>query len=137
MADVFSALVRELLRTHITSFEKLEFLRLLHQRPDEQWTPLALAERIGVSDIVASDALRELQANGLIACEGAAGNELFRYAPANASLSDACDDLVLALETQRAAVLGFMSVNAIDRVRSDAIRAFADSFVFVTKKSDP
>ena len=52
------------------------------------------------------------------------------------SLAERTGALAHACEQQRAELMSVMSTHAIERLRSGAMRAFADSFVFGQKKPD-
>lgn len=133
--DAIPADVRQLLREHLTGFERLEIALLLRAHPHEDWDVAALTRQTGIAAELALEALQGLKAAGLIATP--AGNALsFRYGPANPARAAAMDRLARVYREQRAAVMSLMSVQAIERIRSRSIRAFADSFVFTRKKSD-
>jgi hypothetical protein len=130
-AEPFSEQVRFFLREHMTSFERLEVLLLLHGNPSEELTASDVARRLTIREELVAEALHGLAQGGLLGVRSGA----FRFAPATPALGTAVRALAIAYQDQRAAVLSTMSMNAIERIRSGPVRAFADSFVF-KKKND-
>jgi hypothetical protein len=127
--------VRSFLRDHLTSFECLELLLLLHRRA-EPANADALARQTGIAVELVFAALLELESSQLVRRSGTEP-PAFRFAPATAELARAVDDLESVYRDQRAAVMSEMSINAIGRIRSGTLRAFSDAFVFGKKKRDP
>jgi hypothetical protein len=127
--------VRALLRNHIVSFEQLQVLLLLHSGSQEPWSVDAISNALHIDSALVAAALDALQAIRLVNREPAHRKSPVRYAP-DAPLSPAVDALAQSFESHRAAIMSIMSTNAIERVRSGAIRAFSDSFVIKKKDSD-
>jgi hypothetical protein len=127
--------VRNLLRDHVTSFECLELLLLLHRRPEPAGAEV-LARDTGIAVELVIAALAALESSQLVR-PNATEPTAFRFAPATADLARAVDDLERLSRDDRAAVMSEMSVNAIGRIRSGTLRAFSDAFVFGKKKRDP
>jgi predicted transcriptional regulator len=133
MNDELHEKTRALLRDTITSFEMLEIVLLMRAQPDESWTAGALASRAHLPDDVAIRALQGLLAGGLVQGAGSPANATsgpqYQYRPVNAGLAAAADWLAQDFTERRAAVLSTLSTNAIERLRSGALNAFADAFV--------
>ena len=55
------------------------------------------------------------------------------YAPANPDLAHAVEVLARVYETDRAALMNVMNASAIERLRTKAMRAFADAFIIRKK----
>lgn len=127
--------VRSFLRDHLTSFECLELLLLLHRRI-EPASADALARQTGIAVELVLAALLQLESSQLVR-RSATEPPAFRFAPATAELTRAVDDLESVYRDQRAAVMSEMSINAIGRIRSGTLRAFSDAFVFGKKKRYP
>jgi hypothetical protein len=121
-----------LLREHLTMFEQLEALLYLRIHQGSEYDLTALGDALGIQPEHLIVALNGLLTSGLIAVGSHQG--LYRFAPHSAELIDAVELLALAYREQSAAVLSTMSVNAIERIRSGPMRAFADSFVLGGKK---
>jgi hypothetical protein len=134
MTGEFPEAVKALLRDHVTSFEKLEVLLLLSGEPHQAWTTASLSSRVHVPEDLIVEALDALQRSRLVGSTAGAGQRVVRYAPATAELAHAARELLRVFPDQRAAIIGFMNANAIERVRSGAIRTFADAFIL--KKED-
>jgi len=134
MNDELHEKTRALLREAITSFEMLEIVLLMRSRPDVSWTAAAVAGRVHIADELVARALQALHqvrlASMIDAPPGSKGGPLFQFRPANAELAAASEALALDFTERRAAVLSTMSTNAIERLRSGALSAFADAFVF-------
>jgi len=127
--------VRDFLRDHLTSFECLELLLILHSR-SEPASAEALSVRTGIAIELVTPALAALESSQLLQ-RNATTPPSFRFAPATPELTRAVDDLERLNREQRAAVMSEMSVNAIGRIRSGTLRAFSDAFLFGKKKGDP
>lgn len=123
--------LREFLRAYIDSFECLEVLLLL-RRERTAWTAEALCTRLNTRAPLVDDALTTLVRAGLldIALQDMNLPTAYTYA----GESSAHDAIVASLETayrdERIRIMQLMSTNAIDRLRTSALRAFADAFIF-------
>jgi len=121
--------VRAFLRDYIDSFESLEVLLLLY-RERTAWTADELSRRFKIRAPVIDDALASLVRARLVNTTEQNVLTSYRYANED-SVRDA---LVASLERtyrdEPIQVMQLMSANAIERLRSGAIRAFADAFVF-------
>jgi DNA-binding IclR family transcriptional regulator len=124
--------VRAFLRDHVESYEQLELLFLLRQEHAREWTAVQFAERTGLPADEIDTALAALQRAGCVG-ERATGTGAVRYAPCDARLAATIDELALANEQNRLAIIKLMSANAIERVRN-ATQEFADAFVIGRKK---
>jgi hypothetical protein len=133
--------VRQLLRDHVEVYEELETLLLLHGRRDRIWDVDAVADALKIPTANAAAALERLRGCGLaehVAVEGveAGGRRTgFRLSARRPGLADTVARLAACYEDQRHVIIRLMNANAIERIRTSAMRAFADSFV-VGKKKD-
>jgi hypothetical protein len=127
--------VRLLLRDHLTSFECLELLLVLHRRAAPA-SAESLSRDTGLAIELALPALAALESSQLIR-RADTQPPTFRFAPATAAVARTVDHLERLYRDQRAAVMSEMSVNAIARIRSGTLRAFSDAFLFGKKKEDP
>jgi hypothetical protein len=57
------------------------------------------------------------------------GRSMYGYRPSTAELTRLVDALTFAFEDERLALVRLMNENAVERVRTAAMRLFADSFV--------
>jgi DNA-binding GntR family transcriptional regulator len=120
---------QELLVDTIETLEKLEVVRLLVRQ--EPRTIDALTTELGLPPTVTRDALRELEARGVL-CEESVG---WRLDP-RSSKRDAVFALVQLYDQDRLGVLNRMTKIALERIRANAARTFADAFVVRTRKKD-
>jgi DNA-binding IclR family transcriptional regulator len=139
MNDELGEKTRALLRESITSFEMLEILLLLRAHPDLSWTVSSVAARVHMPDDLVARALEALRARQLVRSGVpplAPGSRDYTYGPGTTELAAAAEELVRDFAERRAAVLSTMSTNAIERLRSGALSAFADAFVLGSKRKD-
>jgi hypothetical protein len=126
--------VQAFLRLRIETYEQLELLRLLHREPAKHWSATELGEQLRISPELAEAAAQALQAAGLADRSSTAPVIHYNYYQAD-PLTNATVDRVLELyRDQPLQILKLMSSNAIERVRTAALRTFADAFVL---KKDP
>jgi hypothetical protein len=128
--------VRSFLRGKIASFEQLEALLLLWRRPGEAFSPGSVAEALRIADVVALEALEHLRGENLLDVRVSAEGMTFLYGPGSHALTRLVDQVAEAWDRNRLAVMNLMSSNAILRVRTHALRTFADAFLVGKKKDD-
>lgn len=121
-----------LLRERLKSFEQLEVLLLLRARAGAGLTPAQASAAIRLDAELIAIALQDLVSAGLLQNEDA----IYRYRPATPALADAVEALATEYRDRHAAVMSQMNVNAIERIRSGSLKAFADSFVLNKRKDD-
>ncbi len=112
---------------HIDSYEQLEILLLLRLEATEAWSELRIGERLGLSATLTSDAVTALIAHGLVRRQG--DGPRCAFAPSSEALDEAVTALARSYTSQRLEIVRLMSANAIKRMRTDTLRAFADAFV--------
>lgn len=134
-APDLSAELKGFLRGWVTSYEQLQTLLLLHRRRDDSFSPQSVAEVLHVSEVATTEALEHLCRVTLVSVQVASGTRSFRYAPGSIHLSGLVDQLADAWDRHQLVVMNLMSSNAIERVRTRAIRTFADAFI-LGKKTD-
>jgi len=136
MNDQLGDKTRTLLRDFITSFEMLEIFLLLHANAGQVWSVAEVTQRVQIADDLAVRALESLSARRLILSSPPLAPGRFQYAPDNRDLADAADELARDFSERRAAVLSTLSTTAIERLRSGALNAFADAFIFGGRRKD-
>jgi hypothetical protein len=136
MNDELGDKTRTLLSDFITSFEMLEIFLLLHANARRDWSATEVAEHVRIADDLAVRALESLAARRLIRGSPPLPAGRFQYAADRRDLADAADALAHDFSERRAAVLSTMSTNAIERLRSGALNAFADAFILGSKRKD-
>jgi hypothetical protein len=120
--------VQAFLRDHIHAYEQLEAAVRCHREPARWWTEETLAEALRIGLESAAEALATLAAAGIVERADAPG------ATAQYRAGRTCAPIVARLaelyETDRLQIIRLMNENAVHRVRTNAMRAFADAFVF-------
>lgn len=123
------------LRERVESFEQLEILLLLHRDQNESWTAANVAAELRLSQGLAGDALDHLCRGNLLDVRVGKDSLVFRYAAGTPELVAAVDRLARAYRERRIDVLRLLSTQAVDRVRTSAIRLFADAFLIGGSKT--
>lgn len=124
-----------LLQEHVHSYEQLEILVMLRGWRGEELVDQAVAQALGIPVESAAGALRQLAETGVL--ESIAQSDLqSRYRGPRDDFKLAIDGLAEAYKESRLEVMRLMTVNAIRRMRTDAMRAFADAFVVGKKRND-
>jgi len=131
-----SAEVKSFLRGRITSYEQLQTLLLLRQRRAESLSARFVAETLHVSESAAAEALEHLSSVTLAEVQLGSGTPSFKYVPGSVHLGELVDQLADAWEHNQLVVMNLMSSNALERVRTGALRRFADAFIIGKKKTD-
>lgn len=132
--EAIAADVRDLLRDHVWSYEQLEILLALHAQPDHIWDVQAIAAQLNISLDAASEALEHLCRSNLASGHGQP--RVFTYDPSSAARRATVDRLARTHDEQRVEIIKLMSANAMDRLRTAAMRAFAEAFVLRRKQKD-
>ena len=119
---------KALLRDHIESFEQLEILLLLHRRAGDTLDSDSIAVELKLDFDTVTEALGHLCRGRLVVrVEGEA--RVFRYGPDRPGMDAAVSNLAESYDENRLDVINLMNTNAIERVRTSAMRAFANSFL--------
>lgn len=125
--------VRTLLFEHIETHEQLAAVLLLRTDRQQAWTNRSLAEELKITESIAEETLRHLVHHGLLVCADPRSLQ-YKYAPGTPELDERVNHLAKAYQTHWADILKLMSENAIVRVRTSVMGAFADAFVVPAKK---
>lgn len=126
--------LQDFVRAAIESYEHLATLLLLHRERNRDWSEDELNSALGIPAPLIRAALLGLCERHLVASTH--GESPLRYRYATASASDALvERLEIEYRQNPARLMRLLSACAIERVRTSAIRAFADSFVL--RKKDP
>lgn len=119
--------VLEFLRAHIDSHEQLEILLLLRREGPAWWSSHRIRSVLDIPEELVGKALTRLMARGLLATQGEPPQ--WAYAAASPQMAETVDQLVRSYEIHRFEIVGLMSGNAIERMRTQTLQAFADAFV--------
>jgi len=117
--------VRDLLSEVVDSFEKLEIVVHVVREGSALAAPADIAKAVGMPVDEVEQCVRYLRGEGVFDPSGP-------WAPAVTALLDMYDN-------DRIQLLNLLTKTALDRVRKQAARAFADAFVLkpAKKKGDP
>jgi DNA-binding transcriptional regulator PaaX len=118
--------LRQFLFERVATYEELEILLLLRRKEGQAFSVAGVAKELGASNEDCRAALQNLERQGLLA--SAEEPPRFRYAPSDSVLAQRVEELAAAYQDQRILVVQMMSGNAVARVRTAAIRTFADAF---------
>ena len=125
--ESLSVEVQTLLRERIGSYEQLHVLLLLFKQRKE-WSEDEITTEVRISRSEVAVTLSALVANQLISPSSAAAEAKYRY------LSGAHDavveELVRSYHERPIAIIRLLAGRSIERIRADALRAFADAFLF-------
>ncbi|MFZ5894612.1 MAG: hypothetical protein ACOY0T_26355 [Myxococcota bacterium] len=119
--------VRQFLMVYVHTFEDLEVLLAARRLQGTAFAPDAIAQTLCMDVDSAALALGKLSDVGLIAPRSA-DPLTYEYRPP-AALAVRVDELSEAYETQHLLVITAISSNAITRVRTSAIKTFAEAFM--------
>jgi predicted transcriptional regulator len=120
--------VRTFLRDYIDSYEGLEVLLLL-RRVRTAWTTEALCARLKTSATLIDRTLATLVRARLVNSANQNVPTSYTYAEEDETRDAILCALDRAYREEPIEVIQLMSTNAIERLRTGAIRAFADAFI--------
>ncbi len=129
MVGNLSEALQAFLHDSISSYEELEALLLLVRASHRSWTDDEVAEALKVPVDRIEPALGALAAvEGLLAVDDQKQPRRCQFAPKNELLREVVEELATAYAEQRLSIMQLMSTNALNRVRSVAIRGLANAF---------
>lgn len=116
--------VRRFLSEHVATYEELEVLLHLVRHADSSWSVRSLARQLDLPVENCESALITLHEHGLLHKDDSG----FRFDPAEDWLATQARELESTYRRQRFTVVEMMSKNAVERMRSAALRTFAQAF---------
>jgi hypothetical protein len=125
--------LKRLLTAHIESYEHLAILVFLYGERPRAFTSAALSDSLKISAGLVSAALASLQQAHLVRAPSASPPH-YAYDDSNPALAASVEVLAREYAENPVRIIQLMSSNAIERVRTAALHAFADAFIF---KKDP
>jgi len=131
-ADIPEA-VRALLSDRIHTYEQLETVVLLFRRSDQQWTAAMVSDELRLSTEAAREALQGLAAQSVLRVTSEASTLRYVWEP---DLQPVVDNLIRIYDENRLELMSIMTTNAIERMRTGALRAFANAFLLGGKRDD-
>ncbi len=108
---------------------------LLQAQAARAWTAMAVSAGTRLDVELIRDAMSGLAGSGLIRQNPSDPLE-HQYHPSTPQLASAVEELAADYREQNATVMSQMSANAIERIRSGTLKAFADAFVLSKRKGD-
>jgi hypothetical protein len=118
----------------VETLEELAILACLHERGSEGATQAAVAQAIGFPPAVTERALEQLSTRGTITCSALEPAE-YRFEPPDATRAMFAR-VFAEYHANPLSVMRLMTANAIERVRTAALRTFADAFRIGGPKSN-
>lgn len=115
--------VRRLVHEHLPSMEHVELLLLLVNSTDQSFLPSDAARELQVEPEATSRRLADLADSRLVAREGPAGMERYRYAPADLDLRNAVEQLADAYRTRPVSL-----IRVVYERPPESAQRFADAF---------
>jgi hypothetical protein len=120
--------LRLFLRDHVPGYEELQALLVVAREAGQDWTESEVAESLNVPVEPISSALDSLVSTGMVEVVRRGNLTAYRYAPTTDILREEVAGLQRAYSEQPLIVMQMMSTNAMERVRTAALRRFADAF---------
>jgi len=121
--------VRTLLRTRIETYEQIEVLRVLQSDPQREWNSEELGEQLHLAPQFVEVALEALDSGGFVRRSAPEASRRGCYSPATAEIKASAERLLHEYRERPLRVIQLISTYAIERLRTGALRAFADAFV--------
>jgi hypothetical protein len=118
-----------LLQSGVESYEQLLILLHTHGSHPREWSAEDLSTHLNMSPAIIQHALQRLEAGHLLGRRSMHGADRYAYSPSNAALEQAVADLARVYGQNPLLIIRVMSNNAIQRVRTAALRTFADAFL--------
>jgi DNA-binding IclR family transcriptional regulator len=135
VSDFVSDDVRAFLRENIESYEELEVLLLLQRESVGPWNARALAARLHLPAPLLHEALGALRSRKLVDRWFDGTEECYRLA-ADMAANETLASLATLYASHAVEIIKLMSTHSIERIRTAALRSFADAFVFRKDKKN-
>jgi len=129
-----SAELAQFLRDHVESYEHLLLLLLLQSEPARQFEVDELSSSLRLPAELVSGALDALARGALL--ETSPAGRRYRFAPADPRQGELARALDATYAKQPALIMQTLSANAIRRMRTGALHAFANAFVLRKDKEN-
>src|SRR5690349_8474455 len=126
--------LRRFLFEHVEDLEELEVLACLHDRREEA-TLAVIADEIRFPARTVLPVLERLAARGIVSCTALEPAQ-YRFEAPDAEARQRFEEVFAAYRANPSALMKLMTSNAIDRVRTAAMRTFADGFRLKGPKSN-
>ena len=133
-ADRIPEAAEALLRECIYTFDELEVLLLLHSDRERRWEIPDVAGRVRLGELDTAAVCAALVARQLITEDRTGPRPAFALGGARPGLDAAMTALAGVASDSRLTIIRIMNANAVDRLRTNAARAFSDAFLMRTRK---
>jgi hypothetical protein len=121
--------VQKLLRDHIESYEQLELLLIMRANRGLSWTEDTLSGRLRIGSSLVRGALEGLESAGFLAGRADRGEKHYVYVCQSDDVEATIGRLDAAYREYPIPIIKLMSANAIERLRTAALRTFTDAFI--------
>lgn len=121
--------VQVFLREHIESYEQLELLLIVRADRESRWTEGSLGTRLRLSPSPVRAALDRLAAAGFVERQAHSGEDSYAYVCQSEETEATIAQLAASYREYPIPIIKLMSANAIERLRTAALRTFSDAFV--------
>jgi class 3 adenylate cyclase len=135
-ADDIPGDVERLLFEALESYEQLEALLLLVEEPHLRRGADDVAAKLGMPEEAAREALDHLRERGLAVASATGDRVLYGYGAPSPDRDAAIRALARIYRERPAEIAKRMTANAIERLRTSAIRTFSDAFLLRGSKKD-
>lgn len=132
-SDEIPESIKAFLFERIHSHEELEVVLLMARADELRWTEEAIAAELKIAVSLVRDALKALRNRDIVDALTENARTHFRT---RENQKAPLAQLVQLYDQQRLEIVMLMSANAIERVRTGAMRTFADSFFLGRKRDD-
>lgn len=127
--------VQILLRDHIESYEQLEMLLLMRSDTVASWTEEMLGERLRMTLSLVQAALAGLKLAGFVEARAHGSAQRYSYLGQSANVETTISRLAAAYRENPIPIIKLMSANSLERLRTAALRTFADAFILRKDKN--
>jgi predicted transcriptional regulator len=121
--------VAAFLHDHVESYEQLELLLLMHANRGTDYTAEALSSQLHIHSSLVQAAVEALQSSGFLEARRHGGETRHAYHSQSEAVEATIGRLAVAYRETPIPIIKLMSANSIDRMRTAAMRAFADAFI--------
>lgn len=123
MASPVSDILERFIRERLPSAEQIEIVLLLRRDATKAWSAPEVSSELGTPPESTAMRLFLLASNGVVVFDGSGGLPRYRYAAADPAVAAMIDEMAIAYDEDRDALLAIVGVQA-----RDPLRSFADAF---------
>ena len=127
--------LKQLLLEHVEDLEELEILARFHERGATAWNEIEVALMTKFPLAGTREALRRLSSRGLLSASGSEP-PAYRFSITDPAVREGLTRIITEYRSEPLKVMGMMTTNAIEKVRTAAIKTFAECFRIGGPKSN-